>query len=809
MSNPFAVFRKNQRTWMAILVLVAIFAFVIAPVFDYFNRGSGGGYSDSAVAVKWKGGQMTRGDLVNRIQKHSSLVRFMSEISTRVLEQGGVPDVPRFRYDPATRQVVGLGIQFSSTPQDVVRTKMLAAHGKSLGVAFDDNAVDQFMQAYVDNKLSSDEVSSILRDASNGNLTYFEVREMLKDELSSMVVQQMAMAGLFSDSQSQLSPIVSPGKTFEDYKKLNQSAKVEAFPVFADDYLDQVTETPSSDEIDAIYMIGSQTAPNPNSPEPGFMRRYAANVEYVEANLQEWIDREKEKLTDEEIRKEYDRRVELGQLKVPVETEEPESGDTDESTDPATTDGEGTDAEATEFSGDASADGESDSQESSSEAAEESTSTEEERPPSPKKPNDDDQSSLSSTSKIHFTSAPIQEEEASEESEDQGTTEEAANPTDAGGEEATEDASSQNGPPPVVQPPQLGSETSESEGADSEASSEPEMRTQTFEEAKDAIATSLARDKAIPALDEALTTLLEDHMKPYYGAYRQYRAFIDSGLEQTGEEREAPVKPNVKKLATDLGLKWSETGLVDGVAIAQTPFGLGNIRPDESGLSGSVANVVMSPGVESFRPMQSSYFDQAAIAQGEMPEFLQYLLWKTEERQAYIPEQAEIQDEIVDAWKQLKARKLAENAANELAKKVTDGASPWEGALSGNEQSLIIETDPFTWMNRLGDFMMISAINKLEPVGGVGGEFMREVFSTEVNGVAVGPSANRNIYYVFRVLEVSPEDKDLQDRFSADPLKAGPKRIAFEETQRLFGAWVENLEQDLELEWQMNVGQLN
>jgi hypothetical protein len=360
-----------------------------------------------------------------------------------------------------------------------------------------------------------------------------------------------------------------------------------------------------------------------------------------------------------------------------------------------------------------------------------------------------------------------------------------------------------------VQPPQLG----ESDEASQTPSDEPQMRTQTFEEARETIADSLARDAAIPALDEALTNLLDETMRPYYGKFRQYQAFKQSDLkDENGEERQPPEAPNLKKLAEDAGLKFTETGLIDGMALAQTPFGQSNIRPDETGMTGSAANVMMTPTMELYRPTRSTYFDQAALQAGEIPEFLQYLSWKTEEQQAYVPELDEVRSEIVDAWKRIQARQLAENAARDLAKKVSvsmpveseETPSAWAEALSDTEQALVVETDPFTWMNQMGEFITTSPVNKLDRAGG---EFMRQAFSTPVGQAAVAPNANRNIYYVFRVTSKSPSDEELQARFEADPIKNGPKRIAFESSQRLFAGWLDNLQEEMGLEWQMNVGQ--
>ncbi len=505
-------------------------------------------------------------------------------------------------------------------------------------------------------------------------------------------------------------------------------------------------------------MIGSQFAPNPNSPEPGFIRLYKSNIEYVEASLQSWIDREKEKLTEEQIREEYDRRVELGQLQIPV-------GSTLDS-DGATIDAESNSDDpidasvpATDTPADTDALPESSDADVSTPEADEAAPAE-------------DQSLRSNDTDLHYVAY-----QSSPDASD------------------TTDQAATNLPPPVVQPPQL----------NSGETTEPTMRTQTFDEAREEIATSLARDAAIPALDEALTTLLEDHMRPYFGEYRQYEAFVESGLEsEDGEPRQPPAKPDLKQIAEDLGLTWAETGLIDASALLDTPFGQGTIRPDESGVSGSVTSVAMNPNTELYRPLQSSYFDTLALQQGAMPEFLQYLFWKTEEQAAFIPEKADIRDEIVDYWRQVKARAIAEEAARELAKKIGEGDDPWSAALSTEERGLVVETNPFTWMNQFGESIGITDVDMLDRVGG---EFMQGVFATPVGQVGVAPNANKSKYYIFRVTEVAPADEDLQLRFQADPLKSGPKRIAFDESQRMFSSWVQNLEQELGVEWQVNLSE--
>ncbi|MEZ6078734.1 MAG: hypothetical protein R3C56_24595 [Pirellulaceae bacterium] len=217
---------------------------------------------------------------------------------------------------------------------------------KRLGIEFSDDAVDEFILAFCDGRVATARIAEILRESSGGRLSNFDVREQLKHELASMVVRSTAASGFYA---------TAPGEIYQDFLKLNRTAKVEAFPVFVADYMDKVQGQPSELEIETIFDLGSMQLANPNSADPGFVQPYQADFEYVESNIQQWVEREKSKLTEDQLRAEYDRMVELEQLKVPVDskpaankpadtpdtetpdTETPASGDADANSVPTAT----------------------------------------------------------------------------------------------------------------------------------------------------------------------------------------------------------------------------------------------------------------------------------------------------------------------------------------------------------------------------------------------------------------------------------------------------------------------------------------
>jgi hypothetical protein len=791
MSNPFATFRKNRNYWMAALVLLAILAFVVAPAIDQASRAFRGSGSENAVAVRWNGGKMTVADLQNTAQKHGSLVRFLTALAREVIEAGGEPKVPGFFYDPQSKQILGLGIQVGSDEETICRTRILADEAKRLGVEFDDQAIDDFLIAYCDSRIPTERLAKILYEASDGRLSNFEVRELLKKELAAMVVQRTAMTAFYTHA---------PGETYQDFLKLNRTAKVDAFPVFVADYVSKVTGQPTESEIQAIYDAGITRIANPNSPEPGLVRPYQANIEYVEANMQEWTNRQKSLLTEEQLRAEYDRQAALGQLQVPVTADDGTGESPGDS--PAASEAAPGDKQPAVEEGAA---GNASDAEQPADATEPDTTPVAEPEPSSLEPSEPEQPSADA-----LELSPPAENAAKEE---------AGNATPSPGDQSSrndgrqhyvallqEEAASAGFPPPVVQPPQLDPDAQQTA---TQLPAAPAMRTQTFEEAREGIADSLARDAAITSLEAAMKNLYDNVMNPYFGAYQLYAAFRDAEIKDEEDAVEEPVKPNLKKLAEEAGLTYGQTGLTDGFRLSQTQVGRGNIRQDESGISGQVANAAMDPSVKLFKPFRSNYFDQEALRSGQMPEFFQYLVWKSEERQAYVPELAEVREEIVDIWKRQQARTLAENAARELSKKIGSGEDPWAGALSTAEQALIVEPEPFTWISRFGEYNMTSTVPKLEAVGdAVGNEFMQNVFATQSGQATVAPNQNRSIYYVVRLLEFAPEEDSLRQRFADDPVKAGANAITREQSDRMTRDWFESLYNELGVEWQTTANQL-
>ena len=838
MSSPLATFRKNRTYWMAGLVLLAIMSFVIMPAIDFMQTALQNYNSlGDQVVVRWKGGRITRLELERARQHHYKFVRFLSTLSREVLEAGGQPQIPEFAFSPESKQIIDLGVNVQSGSLAVIETRMLADFAKSNGIEFDDDAADQFLVAFCDKCVSPERLAELLRESTDNQVTEFDLREMIKLELGAIVARQMALRGWSNDFKpddyQRVRLTQTPGDMWGDFLKLNQSAKIQAYPVLVSDFVKSVTGEPTEAEILAIYEQGKNRIPSPVFPEPGFMRDYKANFEYVEGNFSDWIAKEKAKVTEEQLKAEYDKLISLGQLKFDPQLDKPKTPTDTPATDtPAATPTESAPAAESPATTPAT---EPAAKEPATEPAPTTpapekpateTPTETPAPPAattpeapapaaspepaaaePTAPEPKQQSSTRTPVKIRLVSAQDEPKPA----------EQPAAAAPATEPPAAQDTPAQDPiglPPVVVQPtapatdaPAAGTEPKPADGSAAPAAApgteaKPEKRNKTFEEAREELLESLARTAVIDSLQKELTSANEQMLK-YSQAHRQQAALLKEGLQP---ETKA-TRPDLRKVV-DVGLKYGETGMVDRSKLYTTEIGKSTMSLQEQGMGQiPMPNYGMNnPNYGLFTPAQSLFFDQMAMLEQRTPDFRQYIFWKVDEQQAYVPELAEVREEVITAWKTQKARQLASDEANKIAKKVKSAEEPWKDALDLTKQSLLVTTDPFTWLSGFGETPRISNVPSLDTVGQ---EFMQKVFTTPVGTASVAPNQGQNIYYVYRVAEVTPPTSELEARFAADPNKMAARRVGLMTGQQIYTGLYETIENRLNVKWEVSPTELD
>ncbi len=841
---PFETFRKHRTYWMAGLVLLAILAFIVAPGIESLmsfmqNNNSAG----NKVVVRWSDGKVTLAALDATRRQHNHATRFLQALAREVVAAGGMPKIPGFRYDSTQKRVQDLGLPMLDTNRAVCQTMIISQRARQLGIDFDEAVIDDFFARFCDDRIDRETFQRILKETCGRELTMQALRRQLGLELSAVVMERIALAGVNYEG----SPLVTPGSLWQNYLRLNQAARVEAFPVLTSEFIKEVKTSPTESEVRAIYEEGAGNFPSPNSPEPGFRRRYQAELEYVFGSWNKLIEVEKAKISPEALKAEYDRLVALGGLQVPIDPPKlPDSPATPDANKPA----EGKPAEGDKpmtaskpEEGQPPAPGaevkpeapkpESDKPDAPKADAPKADPPQPDKPaeepkPEPKadepkaeKPAEDkpadpkSQSRLDKADSIRLVAfaqdnnqpPPVADPSAEPPAADKPTADKPAEPApdkpaeptaeqpaDKPASDKPAEAPAATTPPadkPADKPadaaaapatPDLGAAA----GVASDKPGTMPMRTKTFEEAKEDVARTLAMNVVREQLQAKLGKI-ESEMNRYSSELQMERVAKENGVKP-----EAPVKPiDLKKLAEAEGLQYGSTGMSDGFRLASSTIGRSMIGNQ------SLVNTIMNPNVEIFRPVRSMFIDMGNATE---PDFQEFVSWKTKDQAAYTPELSQLREEIVATWQGRQARKLANDQAEALAEKLRKGgADAWKSVLNTEQQSLVVNTTPFTWMSPPREMFAPAQITFVQGLDSVGNEFMQKVFSTPVGQFTVAPNAGLNTYYVIRVAELTPSVEELRQNFETSRGRA--RQLAFPERERMFSDWYQNIERKLNVQW--------
>ena len=309
----------------------------------------------------------------------------------------------------------------------------------------------------------------------------------------------------------------------------------------------------------------------------------------------------------------------------------------------------------------------------------------------------------------------------------------------------------------------------------------------SFEEARDEVATQLARSRATPLPTKS------DAVEPidarYYTAFRQYEAYQNAG-QGLSDKMAPPVRPNMRQFAETHGMKYGETGLADRVRLAGLQIGNSSIFSEGRSL-GTVANLVTSPQF-------GCSIHAKRLFSPETTDFYQYSFWKIDSRPRYLPQLTEIRDEVIAAWTRQQAQKLTEEAALEMANQVGAGDDPWEQVASGTSRAAGRDHRAISWLSRMGGGVVPTTVAGLDRVGE---EFMRRVFATGVGKTGVASNNPRTLFYVFRVIDKSPDLAMLQSRFQSDQLRQGPQAIANMELSEAGRSWFSRIVSELNVQF--------
>jgi hypothetical protein len=814
MASPFAIFRKNQRLWMAAAVFIAVVAFVISPAIESFSNASrSNGSGGNPLMASWTGGSIYRDQMEREYYELRMANAFLRKLAMEVRAKGGTPNVPGVAPDLSQLGITG----DAEPPVQIVQRKLLAAEAKRRGIVFDDASVQTFLKRFVDGKLDGVQIEKALKESTEGRLTWFDFNQLMTEEMAKNEVLQLGSAGLrFEDRRNSAvvaRPALStPGKNWQDYLRFNQASKIQAFPVFAKDYESQVQGKPTEREIQDLYQEGKDVTRMATTipTQPAFLRPKTADFEYLSLDVEKVITEQIALIPEDTLRAEYARRVEEKQFRVPV-TPEATSTVLPDSI-PGTPAPTSTPAPESPAAAVPTATEQKPAPESKP-AAEPATATQPEKEPAVEpdavpeskpaaespavpepKPASESPAPVAPAEKptafqprldsnvrlVSFQEekpqepAPTSTPETPAATTPAATTVEPQAETKPGETKPTSSIElSEAVPPQATLPGQAGEPTV--------AESTP-MRTKTFEEVKDQIAREQASAAAFKIVDDRLNLVLEP-MNIYAAELSNYQ----NAVAMKDKSAKPPTRPDLKKLFESKGFEYGTTGMVDTDTVQLTPIGSAFVMSGQGQQPFQFPVLINNPIGELFTPF---------LARGFTGGFQNYVVWKTEETLPITPSLDSVRDQIIEVWKKQQAFKLAETRARELADKVGTAALA-DALATPEEKALILEPANFTWFNpmfaRMESRMQLSTVELLQPVDN---RFMEAVFACKPGDTTFAPDTNKTICYVVKVVEMTPDIDSLLERFAAAPLE-GVATVSRIESDNAIQPWFQNLQKQL------------
>jgi|694.fasta_scaffold107604_1 hypothetical protein len=729
MAGSFDVFRRNQRIGLAALAIMAMIAFFVLPP---FLQMSGGGSGPDPVVVSWQGGELRESGIERAVAMRAVLNRFLMESAAA-----------------SGRNPAQIGV-LPDDERSVVRTAVLAREAEANGVVVSDAAINDFLGQWTNNLVRQEQFDQIIGRLRVGpmGVSQHDLFEALRTVLAAQSMQMLFQSGFAGDP---------PGWRWDYFRRLEQSATVEVFPVVAETLAAGVT-APSEATLRAFFEQYKDDLPAARSAEPGFREPHRAKYEYLVAKREAFEAAAAKEITDAQITDYYEKN------KTSLFRAQPAAK-------PAADAGKGPAAEKPEAKTETTA------PDAAKPAAAE-TQPPESKPAATEAPAPESKPALdkgSDARRPRFVPVAFRQPDTAAEKPAAGEQKQPAPPA--------AQAAEQNGKP---QPPATEQKTDSTPAApaDEAANFEP------LEKVKDDIRQRLARQEADKRIDRIFSKIATD-----MSGYAEDFALWQAGGKDAGAA--APTPPNFEKIAATQGLEAgrSEKLVTADEAVAAGPIGGSfELVPDASSRFGirqqRWIDMIFGQGAPTLRPVTSR------DVEGNRS-----ISWKTEDQPEFTPTFQAARADVERAWRIVEARSLARKKAEEIARKVDAGETL--AAAAGTAEPKVEKVGPFTWLTQ-GTVPMGTppSLSQPEGISMPGEEFMQAVFGLEPGKTAVAFNEPRTVCYVIRLENLEPPLEKLREKFMA--ARDDQRRLAMvaqRETSRATAAWVEALENRHSLTW--------
>ena len=810
--HVFRSFQRNKKGWMAALTLLAIISFLFLGVIIQLLEGGRSGGQASTIAESRRYGKVNDFTLHQLQESHVNLQRFLTVLYQQ-LEAADPADEER-RWALLPLGMLVRQMELPQSPEHLVNVWLVTQYAQEEG--------------FVPNW---DDVENLLRQLTGGHITKAAYDSALRAVgLTHPTVERLLVRHLLWQRSLERFSLsigtVSPATRWDWYQRLYRQITIEAAAVPVASFINQVGE-PSERQLTAFFEAHKRKRHNPESAEVGFVMPAELAFQYVVARpTQTLLD----SITEEEMLAYYEENkadeflrparppIELpalpmmpttpggttpfptpifpapGRVVTPTlpvlddlpPTDEPAPPDTASETPMEPTPMEPTPAEPVP-------------------AAPEPAETEEESAEEPS-----ESSAMSrmlmqpALFQLDSTNGGVIESPASPEMEGEG--EGAGEPVasaDSQSEEAeesteTEPAKEEPSPTETAEPPappvlteSVETESVEAESMD-EAASEPtdlSVLYRPFDDVKEEIRVILARNKARELLP---------------GIQQKMQEYFDSYHTQVEQGRQPPPLPDLAGFVADLGLELVDVPMGNLHSVLRTDFA--------RGLQQHIVQMFYVVPL----PFDNNILESIDGA---------VLYWIVDQKLEKHPEHLnEVRDIVLQRWKEVEARSLAQKRGEELADEARASGRSLAETFAQHRDVSIVETEPFTWKTygyrHLMAYYQTGRMPELDfgevresgvAVGDAyfdnrvidipGTEFMETVYSLQVGEMGVVFNQPQTFAYVVRVTSSSPSTDALWERFqtaqSWEYLGAG----RYEMERMMSEAWLDEIRAKTGFRW--------
>lgn len=828
MSSPFTQFRKNQKTYLAVLGVVCMVAFVFGGVTCSNDQPA----QANPVAASTKYGDLHNSDLAHMSASLDVANRFLMGVMLESAMKG--PQFanmrPEFLAPFIQRQLEQSGLIVAATESEAVDTMLLKNKAQELGVVVSDAAINDFIRQITENRLSRDEIAGVI---SSLRISNYQLFDALRTRLMALRVRSLFGRGLVA---------APPAQQWEYFQRLNRRARTELVAIPVSDFVSQVPD-PSEAELRKFFEEGKNRVAQPGSPEIGFKQPHKVALQYLKAEYDKFYN--EAEVTDEEIAEHYEKNkknypytdlpLELpkaeekpadkpdaekpaAEKKQPSEDSKPSSKPAEkakpeaekkpekkdapkESTEKVKPESEKPAAKQKEAAKDTSEKAKPESDKPASAKKEEPQESSEESKPTEKK--SDEKPAAPPDEKSDAQDAEAQDDgcqadDAAKKPADAANAKQPADTADAkqpapttstAPADAAQPATTESAAKPAEQGATLLDLTSQY-GLPRDIREGPKPAEAPLWSVKDRIRRELAGQKARQKMEETLAKV-QPILSRYYNDLAVWKSEHRDPKNDSAHPR--PTPPNIVELAKQYGLSAHEIGLSSlHHVLTETDLG--------QAISGRGATFVS----QTLEPPSLFKANTVQDAAGN-----QFMFWKTDDVPEHVPsfDDSAIRSEVLAAWKQLQARDLAQKQAESLAEKARAAEQPLAAVFAEQKNLKVVEAGPFTWMTQGNQFMgpQEPRITAVPGVDSPGADFMSAVFDLAVGEVGVAFNAPKTEAYVVRVTSLEPSPRVLLEKFMAETPSPQQQQtyssLSLDEHMEASRHWMEEIRATAGLHW--------